>query len=122
MEDNTFGIILFGIYAAISVLGMVSIIVSIFVADPSPTLVKIDHRYTHCTKPQQTSSGHKKETTMQKPKETESGTSLYAGQNSGRTVPKLKQGQYDPTATFIAKAEAFLEEDDLLEIDEDLLD
>ena len=118
MEDNTFGMIVFGIIAITSVLGMTSIIVSFFVPD-NPVHYNPDPRYTNWTKPQQTSSGHQKETTMQKPKP-DSGTSLYSDRNN---IPKLNQGQYDPTATFIAEAEAFLEEeDDVLEIDDDLLD
>jgi len=118
MEDNTFGMIVFGIIAITSVLGMTSIVISLFVPDPLPVTYIPDYRYTNCTKPQHTSSGHKKETTMQKPKP-DSGTSLYADRNN---IPKLNQGQYNPTATFIAAAEAFLEEDDILEVDDDLLD
>ena len=121
MEDNTFGYIVFGIIAITSVLGMTSILISMFVSDPLPVMYKPDPRYTNCTKPQQTSSGHKKQTTMQQPK-SESGTSLYAGQNGRDNIPKLKQGQYTPTETFIAQAEEFLADDDILEIDEDLLD
>jgi hypothetical protein len=87
-----------------------------FVDDPLPVVYRPDPRYTNCTKPQQTYSGHKKKTTTN--------AEIYTGSYAEQPVPKLNQGQYDPTATFIAQAEAFLsdDEDDILEIDEDLLD
>lgn len=110
------GQVLISVIGITCVLGMTCIVISMFVPDPSPVLYRPDPRYTNCTKPQQTYSGHKK-------KKTTTNAEVYTG-SSQQPVPKLNQGQYNPTATFIAQAEAFLsdDEDDILEIDEDLLD
>ena len=118
------GQIFLAVIVITSVLGMTCILWSLFVPDPSPVLYRVDPRYTDCTKPQQTSSGHgKPKKFSQRPQN--STATLYAGQIDDR-VPKIRE-QYNPTATFIAQAEEFLKDDDIisdpdLEIDDDLLD
>jgi hypothetical protein len=118
------GQILLAVIVITSVLGMTSIVISMFVSDPLPVIYKSDPRYTNCTKPQQTSSGRgKPKKFSQRPQN--STAILYAGQTDNR-VPKLRE-QYDPTATFIAQATEFLKDDDIssddiLDIDDDLLD
>ena len=85
-----------------------------FVPDPLPVMYRPDPRYTNCTKPQQTYSGQKKETTTN--------AEVFTGK-SEPPLTKVVRVTSDPTATFIARAEEFLsEDDDILEIDEDLLD
>lgn len=115
------GQIFLAVIVTISVLGMTSILVSFFVSDPLPTYIKPDYRYTNCTKPQQASSGVP---TQYRKKPQNNSATLYAGtKEESREIPKLNQGQYDPTATFIAQAEDFLRDmPDDLELDEDLLD
>ena len=118
------GQIFLAVIVITSVLGMTCILWSLFVPDPSPVLYRVDPRYTDCTKPQQTSSGHgKPKKFSQRPQN--STATLYAGQTDN-SVPKLRE-QYNPTATFIAQAEAFLADgdissDDILDVDDDLLD
>ena len=118
------GQIFLAVIVITSVLGMTCILWSLFVPDPSPVLYRVDPRYTDCTKPQQTSSGRgKPKKFSQRPQN--STATLYAGQIDDR-VPKIRE-QYNPTATFIAQAEEFLKDDDIisdpdLEIDDDLLD
>ena len=108
------GQVLISVIGITCVLGMTCIVISMFVPDPLPVVYRPDPRYTNCTKPQQTYSGRKKKATTN--------AEVYTG-SSEQPVPKLNQGQYNPTATFIARAEDFLtEDDDLLEMDEELLD
>ena len=114
------GQIFLAVIVTISVLGMTSIIVSLFVDDPQPTYYKVDPRHTNCTKPQQASSGVP---TQYRKKPQNNSATLYSGTTLDEPVTKLNQGQYDPTATFIARAEDFLkDDDDILDIDDDLLD
>ena len=108
------GQVLISVISITCVLGMTCIVISMFVPDPLPVMYTPDPRHTNCTKPQQTYSGHKK-------KKTTTNTEIYTG-SSEQPVPKLNQGQYNPTATFIAQAVEFLEEDDIVEINEDLLE
>lgn len=97
------GQVLISVIGITCVLGMTCIVISLFVPDPPPVRYRPDPRYTNCTKPQQTYSGQNKKTT---------------------TNAEVFTSKPDPIATFIARAEDFLSEDDddLLEIDEDLLD
>jgi len=109
------GQVLISVIGITCVLGMTCIVISMFVPDPLPVMYRPDPRYTNCTKPQQTYSGRKKKTTTD--------TEVFTGKPAESQIPKLNQGQYNPTATFIARAEDFLtEDDDLLEMNEDLLD
>lgn len=112
------GQILLAFIVITSVLGMTCIVISFFVPDPMPVMYKPDPRYTNCTKPQQTSSGREKPKKFSQRPQNNNAT-LYAGQIDNR-IPKLRE-QYNPTATFIAQAEDFLKDDDIL-IDDDLLD
>lgn len=119
------GQILLAVIVITSVLGMTCITISFFVPD-SPVLYseRPDPRYANCTKPQQTSSGREKPKKFSQRPQNSTAT-LYAGQTDN-SVPKIRE-QYNPTATFIAQAEEFLKDDDIisddsLEIDDDLLD
>jgi len=108
------GQVLISVIGITCVLGMTCIVISLFVPDPSPVRYRPDPRYTNCTKPQQTYSGQKKKTTTN--------TEVFTG-TPEPPLPKVGRVTSDPTATFIARAEDFLsEDDDLLEIDEELLD
>lgn len=92
------GQVLISVIGITCVLGMTCIVISLFVSDPLPVRYTPDPRYTNCTKPQQTYSGRNKKTTTN--------AEVFTG----------KRVTSDPTATFIARAEDFLTEDD------DLLD
>lgn len=118
------GQIFLAVIVITSVLGMTSIVISMFVSDPLPVMYTPDPRYTNCTKPQQTSSGHEKPKKFSQRPQNNNAT-LYAGQIDDK-VPKIRE-QYNPTATFIAQATEFLQDDDIisddiLDIDDDLLE
>ncbi len=108
------GQVLISVISITCVLGMTCIVISMFVPDPLPVMCKPDPRYTNCTKPQQTYGGQNKKTTTN--------AEVFTGK-SEPPLPRVGRVTSDPTATFIARAEDFLtEDDDLLEIDEELLD
>ena len=112
------GQIYLAVIVTISVLGMTSIIISFFV--PDKPVYDEYLRYTNCTKPQQASSGVP---TQYRKKPQNNSAILYADTNDElKKIPKLKQGQYDPLDSFIAKAEDFINEDDDFEMDDNMLD
>jgi len=101
------GHVLISVIGITCVLGMTCIVISLFVPDPLPVMYRPDPRYTNCTKPQQTYSGRRKKTTTN--------TEVFTGKTAESQIPKLNQGQHNPTASFIAEAEEFLMDEDLLD-------
>ena len=86
------GQIFLAVIVITSVLGMTSIVISMFVDDPLPVVYKVDPRYTNCTKPQQASSGNGKPKKFSQRPQNNSAT-LYAGDIMESThIPKINQG------------------------------
>ena len=118
------GQIFLAVIVITSVLGMSCILWSLCTRPFAGTVQPVDPRYTDCTKPQQTSSGHENSKKFsQRPQ-----TVLLHYMLVKLIIAFLKlENNIILPQSFIAQAEEFLKDDDIisdpdLEIDEDLLD